>query len=137
MLLVKLIFSINGLNTILPLKAKDEQSQATVADLFATTLSCDAIVIGGSAVKKVDEQTRNVMQPPSTVASALRYAGVRHDVMSIWPSNNQSQEIIDFYKEQLSGVSPVIALRRAELSQVAHNAHPAEWASLQIFGPLY
>jgi len=128
----------NGLNAILPLKAKDEQSEAKASDLLATTLSCDAVILNGSEVKKVDEQTRNVMQPASTIACALRYAGARHNVISLWQSNsNQNQEIIDFYKAQLSGVSPIVALRKAELSQIGRNINPADWASLQIFGPMY
>ena len=128
----------NALEAILPLKAKDEQSEAKALDLFATTLSCDAAVLNGTEVKKIDDQMRNAMRPVATLAYALRYAGARHNVISLWQSgNNQNQEMTDFYKAQLSGVSPVAALRKAQLSQISRNVYPADWASLQIFGPMY
>jgi CHAT domain-containing protein len=126
----------NGMDAVLPLKSKDEQSQAKVSDLFATTLSCDTFVINGGSKKKVEDLDRNIMQPITTIACTLRYAGARHDVISIWSSDNK-EELADFYKEQLSGLKPAAALRKAELSQISRNNHPSTWASLQIFAPLY
>ncbi len=126
----------NALNNALPLKAKDEQSEAKASDLFAISLSCDAAVLNGGEVKKIEEQARNFMQAPSTIACAFRYAGARHVVVSLWQTSG-NQEMSDLYKAQLSGVSPIVALRKAELAQIARNIYPGDWASLQIFGPMY
>lgn len=76
------------------------------------------------------------MQPASTIACALRYAGARNAIISLWQSNS-NQEMIDFYKARLSGASAIIALRKAQLSRIARNIHPEDWASWQIFAPMY
>lgn len=128
----------NGLNTVLPFKDKDEQSPANAADLFDTTLNCDALLVSGSEIKKFDESKRNVMSPFSTMSYVLRYAGARNNIFSIWQiADNQNQQLHDFFSAQLSGQSPPFALRKAQLAQIAHHARPCTWSFLEVFGPLY
>ena len=57
-------FADNGLNTPLPLKVRKDARTATVADLFNTSLSCDSLVINGSQVDKIYNQTTNNLMDP-------------------------------------------------------------------------
>ncbi len=134
-----LLSAPNGLATDLPLKQSKEDTATSIATVLATPMACDAVVLSGSAVAKNEDQDRNSMYPVSSAACALRYAGVRNGVIDLWhqESNNRTEELIDFYKKQLSGESAVIALRQAELAQLSRNVRPINWASFQIFGPLY
>ena len=130
--------NMKGLDSLLPVPNK-AGAQATVADLFSTLLSCDALVMNGVNVKKFEEQYGNAMSPLSSTACAIRYAGARTGLLSIWrqATDSQNDELAEFYKGQLSGLHPAVALRRAQLAQLSKNGRASAWAAFQLFGPLY
>ncbi len=129
----------DGLDSVLPIAANTGNTVATLADLFSTTLSCDVFVLNGVDVKKVEDQIGNPMSPLASAACAIRYAGARNGLLSIWHQSSDSQikELSEFYKGQLSGIRPAVALRNAQLAQIRKNERPSVWASFQFFGPLY
>jgi tetratricopeptide (TPR) repeat protein/CHAT domain-containing protein len=122
----------NTFNTMLPLSPLKKVSAEM---LFSNPLANDLTVWGASAISSKDSQGTGI----SLFSRGLNYAGVRNTLIGLWVPQEATRVglLQEFYRQKEAGATPAQALRKAELTALARNPLPNQWAAYQLVGPAY